>query len=118
MIIMADVGSGQKIASTRTYTKSTFDLPSSDVMEQEELIELLMDLPKRIRLSDGRRHDVYHPELAIVGEHSIAIGLPSKGDPTRAGRITICSLAHIIEVEPLEAPASRNGDAADEAGSS
>jgi hypothetical protein len=42
----------------------------------------------------------------------------SEGDPTRAGRITTCSLAHIIEVEPLEAPANRNGNSENETNAS
>ncbi len=74
-------------------------------MTAEDLIELLEDRPfhpVRLRLTDGRAYDIRHPEMAIVTPTIVAIGL-SKGNGSRlAERITNCSIAHIVEVEPIE----------------
>jgi hypothetical protein len=75
------------------------------VMTAEDLIELLEERPfqtLRLRLSDGRSYDIRHPEMAIVTPSIVAIGL-SQGNGTRlADRITHCSIAHIVEAEPVE----------------
>jgi len=47
-------------------------------MISEELIELLEErpfVPLRVHLSNGRTHDIRHPELAIVGRDVAAIGV-------------------------------------------
>ena len=49
-------------------------------MTSEELIEQLAERPfrpVRIHLSNGRTHEVRHPEMAIVGEDVIALGVES-----------------------------------------
>ncbi len=75
-------------------------------MTQEDLIEILEErpfVPVRLHLSNGREHVIRHPELAIVGQHIVAIGSPREDNPELAGRITHCALSHIAEVEPLAA---------------
>ena len=76
-------------------------------MTAEDLIELLEERPfqsLRLRLSDGRSYDIRHPEMAIVTPTIVAIGLSKgNGTPRLAERITNCSIAHIVEVEPLKA---------------
>jgi len=75
----------------------------------EDLIELLEERPfqtLRLRLTDGRSYEIRHPEMAIVTPNIVAIGLTSNGNGSRmAERVTHCSIAHIVEVEPA-APAS------------
>lgn len=74
-------------------------------MTAEDLIELLEERPfqtLRIRLSDGRSYEIRHPEMAIVTPTIVAIGL-SQGNGSRlAERVTHCSIAHIVEAEPVQ----------------
>jgi hypothetical protein len=75
-------------------------------MSAEDLIELLEERPfqaLRLRLSDGRSYEIRHPEMAIVTPTIVAIGLSSSDGSRLAERITHCSIAHIVEIEPVEA---------------
>jgi hypothetical protein len=77
-------------------------------MKAEELIELLEErpfLPLRFHMSNGRTHDVRHPENAIVGEGVIALAVPQHG--RELPRIRLISLNHINEVEAV--PTGSNG---------
>ncbi len=77
-------------------------------MKAEELIELLEErpfLPLRFHMSNGRTHDVRHPENAIVGEGVVALAVPQHGRDLP--RIRLISLAHINEVEAV--PTRSNG---------
>lgn len=74
-------------------------------MTAEDLIELLEErpfTPLRLRLTDGRSYEIRHPELAIVTPSMVAIGLSRDNGTRLAERITHCSVAHIVEVEPIE----------------
>jgi len=74
-------------------------------MTSEELIELLEERPfrpLRLRLDDGRVREIRHPEMAIVGDTIVAIGVPREDDPRRATKITYCSIQHIVEAEPFD----------------
>jgi len=71
-------------------------------MKAEELIEILAErpfVPKRLHMSNGRTHEVRHPEMAIVGESVVAIGVVNNGD--ELPRIRMISLPHINEIEPI-----------------
>jgi hypothetical protein len=73
-------------------------------MKAEDLIELLEERPfspLRLYLSDGRTHDVRHPEMAIVSEAIVTIGLPPDGITNLADRMTHCDTSHIVEAEPM-----------------
>lgn len=76
-------------------------------MTAEDLVELLEDrpfVPLRLRLDDRRSYEIRHPQMAIVSETLVAIGL-SRGNGSRiAERITHCSLDHVVEAEPMEVP--------------
>jgi hypothetical protein len=63
--------------------------------------------PFRITLTDGRTYEVRHPELAMFGRSSVAIGLPA-GNETEPvyDRLVTVSLLHIMQVEPIEYAAS------------
>lgn len=79
-------------------------------MTAEDLIELLEErpfVPLRLRLDDGRAYEVRHPEMAIVTPTLVAIGISKKNGSRMAERVTYCSIAHIVEAEPLDEPAPR-----------
>jgi hypothetical protein len=74
-------------------------------MTGDELIELLEDRPfqpLRLHLDDGRMYEIRHPEMAIVTENVVTIGIPREDKPKMALRVTHCSIPHIVEVEPFE----------------
>jgi hypothetical protein len=74
-------------------------------MTAEELIELLAERPfkpLRLHLSGGRIRDIRHPEMAVVAEDAIAIGVPRDEGSRRAYKITHCSIQNIVEIEPLD----------------
>ena len=59
--------------------------------------------PFRLTLTDGRTYEVRHPEMAMVGRSSVAIGLPAANDPEPVfDRLVTVSLLHIMQVEPSE----------------
>jgi hypothetical protein len=73
-------------------------------MKAEHLIELLEERPFspiRLHLSNGRTHEIRHPEMAIVSEEIVTIGLPPDETSLLAERITYCSTSHIVEAEPI-----------------
>lgn len=72
-------------------------------MKAEDLIELLEErpfVPLRFHMSNGRVHEVRHPEMAIVGENIVALGVQHEG--SEYPRIRLVSLPHINEVEQIE----------------
>jgi hypothetical protein len=80
-------------------------LPTACDMTAEDLIELLEErpfAPLRLRLDDGRSYDIRHPEKAIVTPTIVAIGLSQSNGSRLAERVPHCSIAHIVEVEPVE----------------
>lgn len=59
--------------------------------------------PFRVTLTDGRSYEVRHPELAMVGRSTVAIGLPAPGDPDPVyDHLVTVSLLHVMQVEPME----------------
>jgi len=71
-------------------------------MKPEKLIELLEERPfvaLRLHMSNGRVHEVRHPENAIVGENVVALGVPQPD--SEFPRIRLISLPHINEAEQL-----------------
>lgn len=76
-------------------------------MTPEELIEVLAErpfIPLRLHMSNGRTHEVRHPENAIVGEGVVALSVPQDGKEYPL--IRLISLPHINEVEPVSTTAS------------
>ena len=70
-------------------------------MKKDTLVEILSErpfVPIRLHMSNGRNHDIVHPELAIVGDYEVAIGYE-----TDDGRrmIKMCAIEHVNEAEPL-----------------
>jgi len=68
-------------------------------MSYETLKELLQKQPFEpfeIRLSNGERYEVRHPEMALLLKSRIAVGDPEKD------RMTIVDLIHINSIEMLQ----------------
>lgn len=71
-------------------------------MKPEDLIEILAErpfVPLRVHLSSGRIHEIRHPDMAIVGQDVVALGVQHADDDYP--RIRIVDIHHINEVEPL-----------------
>jgi hypothetical protein len=71
-------------------------------MKPEEFVELLEErpfVPIRLHMSNGRVHEVRHPEMAIVGEDVVALGVEQEGSDFP--RIRLVSLPHINEIEQI-----------------
>ena len=71
-------------------------------MTSEDLIELLEKhpfLPLRLHMSNGRTHEIRHPEMAIVSRDVVAIGVTQVDE--RFPRLRLVSIPHIDEVEPI-----------------
>ena len=63
--------------------------------------------PFRITLTDGRSYEIQHPEFAMVGRSTVAIGLRSGNGPELVyDRLVTVDLLHIMETELLEKPGS------------
>ena len=80
-------------------------------MTADELRKLLQDRPfrpLRLHLADGRTREIRHPEMALVSESLIAIGIPRDEKSKVAVRLTFCSVPNIVEVEPFDI--NDNGD--------
>ena len=75
-------------------------------MRSEVIQELAKErpfCPFRITLTDGRTHDVHHPELVMTGRAEIIIGVPAseESEPVYDRAVTV-SLLHIVQIERLK----------------
>jgi len=80
-------------------------------MTAEELIELLEErpfTPLRLHLADGRVREIRHPEMALVSESLVAIGIP-RDEHSKVVQMTFCSIPNIVEVEPSQLEPGGNG---------
>jgi hypothetical protein len=61
--------------------------------------------PFRLTLTDGLTYDLRHPDLIMVGQGMVVVGLPA-ADQTEPifDRFAMISLLHIMQIEPLEKP--------------
>lgn len=79
-------------------------------MRSEDIREFLQRRPFqpfRLTLTDGRTYDVRHPELAMVGRSTVAVGIPAPDEPAPVyDRLVTISLLHIMQLEPHEATGS------------
>ncbi len=69
--------------------------------------------PIRIVTSSGERVEVRHPDLTMIGQRDVTVGIASKDDPEFYDRQTYVSILHITAIEDLTAeisPRPRNGD--------
>lgn len=57
--------------------------------------------PFRIRVSDGQHFDIAHPDLCMVGPHTIYVGIPHPKQKGLVMHVVHCSLLHVTTIEPL-----------------
>ncbi|MBI2480726.1 MAG: hypothetical protein HYV60_19495 [Planctomycetia bacterium] len=62
----------------------------------KELLDRRPFEPFEIRLSNGEKYDVRHPEMALLLKSRIIIG------DAQNDRMTICGLLHINSIETLQ----------------
>ena len=68
-------------------------------MNRDAMLELLRRQPFEpfeIRLTNGERHQVRHPEMALLQQSRIIVSLPN------SDRIVIIPLLHVASVETLQ----------------
>jgi hypothetical protein len=65
----------------------------------ESVLKTQSYVPVRIHMSNGRTHEIRHPDDAIVGDEMVAIGVYEKG--SERPRIRLLSLININEIEPV-----------------
>ena len=83
-------------------------------MSPEELRDIVKQHPfERFRLvmTDGASYDIRHPDLLMVGQRTLAVGLTAKPGQTLYDRTVKVDLLHVVRLEPLEAapPGQANG---------
>jgi hypothetical protein len=69
-------------------------------MTKAELIEILEERPFSpilLHMTNGRKHEIRHPENAIVADDHMALLAVRDGEEV----IRIVSLPHVTETEPL-----------------
>jgi hypothetical protein len=62
--------------------------------------------PFRLLASEVLRYDINHPELVLVGQRDVAIGLPSTENPAIYDQLIRVAMVHVVGLEDLPAPAS------------
>lgn len=67
--------------------------------EFETVLKTQPFVPVRVHMSNGRTHEIRHPDDAIIGDEVVAIGVYEKN--SERPRIRLLSLININEVEPL-----------------
>lgn len=75
-------------------------------MRPEELTQLLRRrpfVPLRIHMTDGRTHEIRHPELVIVLRSRVDIGVAPDPATGVVERVEYCSLLHVVRIEELQA---------------
>jgi hypothetical protein len=75
--------------------------------EVQQLLRARPFRPFRLHLSNGRSHEIRHPELVLAGRDTMFIGKPAADLPEDAyDNFAIVTLLHINDVEPLPVPTS------------
>ncbi len=86
-------------------------------MAPTDLLEVIRQRPFspfRLRLSDGTHHDVYSPDLVMVGVATVILGLTAHAGDELFERTVRLDIRHITTIEPLPSvPESSNGEAAE-----
>ena len=80
--------------------------------EVAELIRMRPFVPLRFHLTDGRTHDVRHPDQVMVLRQRVDIGMPLDGTPGVMERVEHISLLHVVRIEPLPTPSSAGSNGA------
>lgn len=68
--------------------------------------------PFRLVASEGLRYDILHPDLILVGNRDLMVGLPRLPHETTYDRVVRVALVHVVGLEELPGQAaSANGPA-------
>jgi hypothetical protein len=69
-------------------------------------------VPVRITITSGETFEILHPDLVLVGERDIAIGMASKKNPAVYRTMTRVALLHVTAMEdlPIATPERGNGE--------
>ena len=63
-------------------------------------------IPVRIITASGQAYDVTHPDLALVGESSLIIGVASNANPTYFATASRVAIFHITDMQDVPRSAS------------
>lgn len=66
--------------------------------------------PFRIVTSASESFDVFHPDLVLVGNREITIGLPGGPNPTLYERLARITIMHVTALHDLPVPAPPPGN--------
>lgn len=58
-------------------------------------------VPVQIVTTTGQTYDIRHPELVLVTQRFVEIGLPSNKNPMIASQVTRVALVHVTEMRDL-----------------
>lgn len=78
-------------------------------MHAVDLLEVLRArpfVPFRIYATDGKTHDVFHPDQALVLLSRVILPVPSEGEEI-AERSEHLALSHIVRIEELRSDTAR-----------
>jgi hypothetical protein len=78
--------------------------------ELAKLLEHRPFRPLRLHLADGRYREIRHPEMAIVLEDDVVIGVPRDAKTRVAMELAYCSIPNIVEVEPFDLDQKTDGN--------
>ncbi len=65
--------------------------------------------PVRIIISSGQTFDIFHPDLVLVGQRDMIIGMASSRNPALYDRTTRIPIVHVTALEDLPSPSGVNG---------
>lgn len=70
--------------------------------------------PVRIVTSSGESYEVHHPDMVLIGERDIHIGISSKKNPSIYSQVSRVALMHITALEdlPVSPKSTGNGQSA------
>ena len=74
-------------------------------MSADEFLEVLLAkpfIPFRVFMSGVATFDVRHPDQCAVGRTVFRVMVPESSRLSQAGKTMVCSLRHIVYLEPLQ----------------
>lgn len=67
-------------------------------------------VPVRVVTTTGQTYDIYHPDLIMIGQRSLMIGLPSTRDPSIYSQVTRVAILHVTELQDSPMPTQQGGN--------
>ena len=83
---------------------------NADTMRPSEILTQLRQqpfVPIRVFMSDGASYDVRHPEMMLVSQSVVAIGM-NPGQDDLPERLAYCDPIHVVRIEPIDEKKSNN----------